>query len=337
MRNPSAKTRFFCGVALLLLASSAAALIGAANSFGYDDSGKKLRIVFVTSAGPGNPFYGPIIKGFDQAGKDLGVDAVFRGDQKTTGLGAAPEMKRRLEGAIAAKPDGLVIANFFPNVLNDTIRTAVKSGIPVVLSNGGFGEVSNTGALAFVGTDERQLGLIGGQLLREAGARKALILVPPPGIPVADLRLQGFSAGILPSEMVKVEVPADTFSNATKLVNTMLVAIQKDPDIDAVFSIGSCCGPAMVTVREQLGARARGMHFGTIDLGGPVLTALKDGKIDFAIDQQQYLEGYIPVLLLAQHLRYDLTPVSKVYLTGPGVVTRENAAKMLALEAQNIR
>ena len=246
-------------------------------------------------------------------------------------------MKRRLEGAIAAKPDGLVIANFFPNVLNDTIRTAVKSGIPVVLSNGGFGEVSNTGALAFVGTDERQLGLIGGQLLRKAGAKKALILVPPPGIPVADLRLQGFSAGILPSEMVKVEVPADTFSNATKLVNTMLVAIQKDPDIDAVFSIGSCCGPAMVTVREQLGARARGMHFGTIDLGGPVLTALKDGKIDFAIDQQQYLEGYIPVLLLAQYLRYDLTPVSKVYLTGPGVVTRENAAKMLALEAQNIR
>jgi simple sugar transport system substrate-binding protein len=337
MRNPSAKTRFFRGVALLLLASSATALIGAANSFAYDDGGKKPKIVFVTSAGPGNPFYGPIIKGFDQAGKDLGVDAVFRGDQKTTGLGAAPEMKRRLEDVIAAKPDGLVIANFFPDVLNDTIRTAVKSGIPVVLSNGGFGEVLNTGALAFVGTDERQLGLIGGQLLRKAGAKKALILVPPPGIPVADLRLQGFSAGILPSEMVKVEVPADTFSNATKLVNTMLVAIQKDPNIDAMFSIGSCCGPAMVTVREQLGDRARGMHFGTIDLGGPVLTALKDGKIDFAIDQQQYLEGYIPVLLLAQYLRYDLTPVSKEYLTGPGIVTKENAAKMLALEAQNIR
>jgi len=337
MRNPNAKMRFFRGVALLLLASSAAALIGAANSFAYDDGGKKLKIVFVSSTGPGNPFYGPIIKGFDQAGKDLGVDAVFRGDQKTSGLGAAPEMKRRLEDVIAAKPDGLVIANFFPDVLNDTIRTAVKSGIPVVLSNGGFDEASNTGALAFVGTDERQLGLIGGQLLRKAGAKKALIFVPPPGVPVADLRLQGFSAGIMPSEMVKVEVPADTFRSATKLVNTMLVALQKDPNIDAVFSIGSCCGPAMVTVREQLGDRARGMHFGTIDLGGPVLTALKDRKIDFAIDQQQYLEGYIPVLLLAQYLRYDLTPVSKSYLTGPGIVTKENAAKMLALEAQNIR
>jgi simple sugar transport system substrate-binding protein len=337
MRNQSLKTRFVCCVALLLLASCATVLISAANSFAYDDGAKKPKIVFVTSAGPGNPFYGPIIKGFDQAGKDLSVDAVFRGDQKTTGIGDVPEMKRRLEDAVALKPDGLVIANFFPEALNDTIRTAIKSGIPVVLSNGGFGEASNIGALAFVGTDERQLGLLGGQLLHKAGAKKALIFVPPPGIPIVDMRLQGFSAGILPSEMVKVEAPVETFGDATKLVNTVLVAIQKDPTIDAVFSIGSCCGPAMVTVREQLGDRARAMHFGTIDLGGPVLAALKDGKIDFALDQQQYLEGYIPVLMLAQYLRYDLTPASDSYLTGPGIVTKENAAKIIALAAQNVR
>lgn len=335
MRESSLK--YFCRFSLLLLASFLVVLIGAAISFAYDDGGKTLRIIFVTSAGPGNPFYGPIIKGFDQAGKDLRVDAVFRGDQKTNGIGVASEMKRRLEDAIALKPDGLVIADFFPEALNDTIRAAVTSGIPVVLSNGGFGEASRTGALTFVGTDERQLGLIGGQLLRKAGAKKALILVSPPGIPVADLRLQGFSVGILPSEMVKLEAPAETFSDATKLVNTLLIAIQKDPTIDAVFSIGSCCGPAMVTVREQLGDRANGMHFGTIDLGGPVLSALRDGKIDFALDQQQYLEGYIPVLMLAQYLRYDLKPVSETYLTGPGIVTKESAAKMLSLGPQNIR
>ena len=84
MRKTTTKTNFFCGVALLLLASSATVLIGAANSFAYDDGGKKPKIVFVTSANPGNPFYGPIIgrgayasslvsedriiKGFDQAG-----------------------------------------------------------------------------------------------------------------------------------------------------------------------------------------------------------------------------------------------------------------------------
>ena len=92
MRNPSAKTGFFCGLGLLLLALFATCLIGAANSFAYDDDGKKPKIVFVTSAGPGNP----IIKGFEQAGKDLGVEVIFRGDQKTNLLGDAPEAKRMI-------------------------------------------------------------------------------------------------------------------------------------------------------------------------------------------------------------------------------------------------
>jgi simple sugar transport system substrate-binding protein len=337
MINLSSSTRFFFRAAFLLLASSSTVLIGPANSFAYDDGGRRPKIVFISSSGPGNPFYGPIIKGFEQAGKDLGVDVVFRGDQKTNLLADAPETKRMLEDAITLQPDGLVVANFYPMALNDTIRSAVNSGIPVILTNGGFGEASRAGALAFVGSDEHLLGFVGGQLLRKAGAKKAMIVAPPPGFAVADLRVDGLRDGIAPSEMIKVEVPSETFGDATKLVNTMLVAIQKDPTIDAVFSIGSCCGPTIVTVREQLGDRARAMHFGTIDLGGPVLTALKDGKIDFAIDQQQYLEGYIPVLLLAQYLRYDLRPASELYLTGPGIVTKENAAKILALEAQNIR
>jgi ABC-type sugar transport system substrate-binding protein len=113
LTNQSLKTRLVCGVALLLLALFTTALIGAANSFAYDDGGKKPKIVFVTSAGPRQSVLRPIISGFEQAGKDLSVDAVFRGDHKTTVIGAAPEMKRMLKDAIAHKLDGLVIAIFF--------------------------------------------------------------------------------------------------------------------------------------------------------------------------------------------------------------------------------
>ena len=151
-------------LAIAGLASAAWLALGVQPSLAYDDGGKKYKILFVTSAGPGNPFYGPIIKGFDQAGKDLNVETIFRGDQKTDLLAAAPEVKRMLENAIALKPDGLVVSDTYPEVLNQTIQQAVKSGIPVVLTNGGFGETEHTGALAFVGTDERQLGVVGGQL-----------------------------------------------------------------------------------------------------------------------------------------------------------------------------
>ena len=123
----------------------------------------------------------------------------------------------------------------------------------------------------------------------------------------------------------------------TKVVNTMVASVQKDPTIDAIFSLGSCCGPAMVAAREQLGDKAKSMHFGTIDLGAPVIDALKNGTVEFAIDQQQFLEGYMPVVILANYLRYAISPVDDFYQTGPGLVTKDIADKVNALTADNFR
>jgi len=296
----------------------------------------RLRIVFVSQSGPGNPFYGPILKGFEQAGMDLNIETIFRGQQGNL-LGSAAETLTAIENAIATNPDGLVISNAYPEVLNATIKSATDAGIPVVLTNAGFGEAETTGALAFVGCNETELGQLAGELLLKVGATNALVVTAPPGIPLIDDRVRGFTEAFAPSSTSVVEVPIEALGDATRLVNTTLAALEKDPTIDAVFSIGSCCGPAMVTVREELGARADSMHFVTIDLGAPVLQALADKKIDFAIDQQQYLEGYIPVLMIAQYLRYGLKPVETFYPTGPAVISAENAQKVMDLAAQNIR
>jgi simple sugar transport system substrate-binding protein len=319
-----------------VMALAATAFVASAMTANAEDK-KKLRLVFVTSGGPGNPFYGPIIKGFEQAGKDLDVEVVFRGDQQTSIISDAPTMLNRLENAVSTKPDGLIISNTYPASLNPTIKAAVTAGIPVVLTNAGFGEAANVGALAFVGTNEKQLGQMGGQMLKGFGSKNALVLTTPPGIPLIDDRVAGFKEGIAPSKATIVEVPLEALGDPTRQVNTMLAALQKDPTIDSVFSIGSCCGPAMVTAREELGARANSMHWVTIDLGAPVLQALKDKKIDYAIDQQQYLEGYIPVQMLAMAIRYSIKPVSDFYATGPGIVDAKNADQVIALTAQTVR
>ena len=93
----------------------------------------------------------------------------------------------------------------------------------------------------------------------------------------------------------------------------------------------------MVALVDQLGERAKSMHFGTIDLGAPVLDALKSGKIHFAIDQQQYLEGYMPVVMLNNYLKFSISPVDTFFRTGPGIVTKDNAQKIIDLTAQNYR
>ncbi len=303
------------------------------------DDAKKLRIVFVSSLGPAQPFYLPILKGFDLAGKQLDIETVFRGNQDSTLFSDPSAEKRLLEAAISTKPDGLIVSDTFPDVLADDIKGAIASGIPVVLTNTGFGQQKDLGALAFVGTDEHSLGWIGASKLAAEGAKNILVVTTPPGaVPFVDDRMAGIAQGIGTSAKTTiVAMPLEQLADQTKVVNTMVAAVQKDPTIDAIFSLGSCCGPAMVAAREQLGDKAKSMHFATIDLGAPVIDALKNGSVDFAIDQQQFLEGYMPVVILANYLRYAISPFEDFYPTGPGLVTKDTAEKVNALTADNFR
>jgi simple sugar transport system substrate-binding protein len=59
--------------------------------------------------------------------------------------------------------------------------------------------------------------------------------------------------------------------------------------------------------------------------------------VDFAIDQQQFLQGYLLVIVLADYLKYGLYPASDRILTGPGFVTPENATQVIALTKKGIR
>jgi ABC-type sugar transport system substrate-binding protein len=150
--------------------------LSALSTYASAEDAKKLKIIFVSPLGPAQPFYLPILKGFDLAGKQLNIETVFRGNQQTSLFSEAPVVKRLLEDAIASKPDGLVVSDIYPDVLNEDIIGAVKSGIPVVLTNNGFGQAENVGALAFVGTDEHALGEIGATRLRELGAKNVLVI-----------------------------------------------------------------------------------------------------------------------------------------------------------------
>jgi simple sugar transport system substrate-binding protein len=299
---------------------------------------KKLRIIFVSSLGPAQPFYLPILKGFDLAGKQLDIETVFRGNQDSSLFSDPAAEKRLLQAAIATKPDGLIVSDTFPDVLAEDIKGAVAAGIPVVLTNTGFGHQKEVGALAFVGTDEHALGEIGASKLVAAGAKNVLVVTTPPGaVPFVDERMDGIAKGIGSQKTTIVAMPLEQLVDQTKVVNTMVASVQKDPTIDAIFSLGSCCGPAMVAAREQLGDKADSMHFGTIDVGAPIIDALKSGKVEFAIDQQQFLEGYMPVVILANYLRYAISPVDDFYQTGPALVTKDIADKVNALTADNFR
>jgi simple sugar transport system substrate-binding protein len=296
---------------------------------------EKLKIVYVSHDPLTDPWMIPVATGLEQAAKDLNVEVIFRSVQNLAA--AANEQHRLIEDAIALKPDGLIVANWNPVGLNPAIKSAVDQGIPVVITVAGFGEVEATGALTYIGNNEETLGLIGGQQLAKAGSKHALIMTTLPGLKVADERAIGFAKGFAPGKVTELKVPFEVLVNTTGLVNAAMANLQKDETIDGVFSIGACCTAAFVAIIDQLGDRAKSMHFGTIDLGAPALKAIVDGKADFALDGQQYLQGYLSVLTLANYLRYDFQPAEKFIATGPAVVDKSNAQEILDLTDAKVR
>jgi simple sugar transport system substrate-binding protein len=325
--------KFNLAVALLGLGVVTSLATAPANA--EDAAGKKLKVIYVSHDPLTDPWMVPVDTGLKQAAKDLNVDIVFRSVQNLAG--AANDELRLIEDAIAQKPDGIIVANWNPVALNPGIKSAVDQGIPVVITVAGFGEVEATGALTYVGNDEEKLGFIGGQQLSKAGSKNALIMTTLPGLKVADERAVGFAKGFAPGKVTELKVPFEVLVNTTGLVNAAMASLQKDPSIDGVFAIGACCTAAFVAIIDQLGDRAKSMHFGTIDLGAPVLKAIVDGKADFAVDGQQYQQGYLSVLTLANYLRYDFQPADRFIATGPAVVNKSNAQRLLDLTNAKVR
>lgn len=284
--------------------------------------------IMVTHSPASDTYWVSVIKGLEQAGKDLGVTVEYRGTEDN--LNDPNQQRRNLEAAIAAKPDGIIVSDPTPVSLNPTIKKASDAGIPVILVNQGGDQVAKVGALAFVGDSPADQGAVGAEQFNVFGSKHALIITAPVGaLPFLDARTNGFKKAFSGASSL-AEVPLVDFNNSNRIKTITETQLQKDPSIDAVFSIGGCCIAAMTQVREDLGDRGRPMHWGTIDVTAGAIQSLEARKLDFALDAQQYTQGYYPVVMLALYVRQAVQPASPDFITGPIVITPDNVARLAA-------
>ena len=166
--------------------------------------------------------------------------------------------------------------------------------------------------------------------MKAAGVTKGVCINQEVGNVALDLRCDGFRDGLGgTTEVLAVSM------DPTEIRNAMVAYLTKNPDVGGILTLGpSAAEPVLAALEEEglLGVK----KFGTFDLSPGVLQALSEGKMMFAIDQQQYLQGYLPVVVLTLHAKYGLLPGADV-LTGPGFVTPENAAKVIQLSKEGIR
>jgi simple sugar transport system substrate-binding protein len=291
-----------------------------------------LRIVAVTHGVSANPFWSVVINGLDDAARDMGV----RVEYQAPGTFDMVAMNDLIDAAIASRPDGLVVSVPDPDALGASIRAAVEVGIPVITINSGGDASASLGALAHVGQAEYDAGFGGGERLAEAGVRRVLCVNQEVGNAALDTRCQGLTDA-LAEHGVPVQVLAVDLADPEDTRQRVAGALLADSAIDGILTLGTTGAEPTLAALRDLG-RVADVHLGTFDLSTRVLEAIRDGEIDFAIDQQQYLQGYLPVVLLTLYIETGTVPGGGLAIpTGPGFVTIETAQQVMDLTRRGIR
>ncbi|PSR67668.1 sugar ABC transporter substrate-binding protein [Nocardia sp. MDA0666] len=282
-------------------------------------------VAVVTHGSPGDAFWNVVKNGAQAAGKDLGIRVVYNSS------GDPGEQAKLVDNAVAQHVDGLVVSMANPQALRPSIEHAVAAGIPVVTINSGEADSAAAGAIGHVGQSERQAGTAAGKRLRDAGKTRMLCVIHEAGNIGANDRCAGAIDGFggnATTLQVDINNPADAQSRIKG-------ALEADRSIDAVLTLNS-----QIAARVVDGVRESHSHaaVATFDLNPDVVDAIRAGTLLFAVDQQQYEQGYLPVVML-QLYRRNLNTVGggMPVQTGPAFVDKNNVDAIAALVAQGTR
>jgi len=286
-----------------------------------------IRIAVVTHGQASDPFWSVVKNGVDQGAEDMGVEVEYNAPQTFDMV----KMSQLIDAAVASEPDGLVVSIPDADALRESIEKANDAGIPIVTINSGSDVSEELGALTHVGQTELIAGVGAGERLAEEGVDNALCINQEVGNVALDQRCEGFEKGL----GGEVQVVAVDLTNPTDAQAKIDTAVKQNPDVNGVLALGPTgAEPALKALRES--GKLQDIKLATFDLAPSVLEAIRDGDMVFAVDQQQYLQGYLPIVFLTNYALYGVTPTSEV-LTGPAFVTQDNAQQVINLSKKGLR
>ncbi len=292
---------------------------------------RNLHFIVVSHGQPSDPFWSVVQKGVAQAGKDMGVQVEYQAPDKFDMVA----MSQLIDAAVATKPDGLVVSVPDATALSKSIKAAIAAGIPVISMNSGSDVAKDLGVLNHVGQTEYEAGLGGGERMAAAGAKKALCVNQEVGNAALDLRCQGFTDAMTKAGGTVTVIPVQ-LSDPTAAQQAIAAAISADPTVDSILTLGPTgAAPALKALTD--GGQLGKIKLATFDLSPEVLDAVEKGDMLFAIDQQQYLQGYLPIVMLTLYKENLNTIANPIIMTGPGFVTKDNAARVKELSKAGTR
>jgi len=278
------------------------------------------RYVLVSHAPDSDSWWNTIKNGIALAGQQMNVEVEYRNPP----TGDLADMARIIEQAAASNPNGIITTLSDFDVLSGPIKAAVGQGINVIIMNSGTpAQAAEVGALMYVGQPEYDAGLAAGQRAKRDGVGSFLCVNHYISSPSSTERCQGFADGLgveLGNQMI------DSGQDPAEIKNRVLAYLSANPETDAVLTLGPTSADPTILALEENGM-AGDIYFGTFDLGEEIVKGLKSGVIKWGIDQQPFLQAYLPVVVLANYDRYGVLPGNNIN-SGPGFVTKDALAKV---------
>ena len=275
------------------------------------------RFVFVSHAPDSDSWWNTIKNALKNAEKDLGVTVEYRNPS----TGDIAEMARIIEQATASNPTGIISTIADYGVLEGPLKAAIAKGIPVMTVNSGTAEESKKlGALMHIGQPEYDAGKGAGERAKAAGVTKFLCVNHYITNTASVERCQGYADALgveLGDQML------DSGIDPTDVYNRVKAFLGAHPDTDGILTLGPNSADPVIKLLRDTSSASKYKSVISFDLDADISKAIKDGVMEAAIDQQPYLQGYLPVVLLTQYARYGVMPANNIN-TGPGFVTKAN-------------
>ena len=287
-----------------------------------------IRIFVITHGQASDPFWSVVRNGVDAAARDMGIKAYYQAPNSFDMVG----MSQLIDAAVAARPQGLIVSIPDADALKSSLKDAIDAGIPIISINSGGEYSQQFGMLTHIGQSEYEAGYKAGIRMVAAGVTEGICINHEVGNQSQDFRCQGFADALRESEGT-VKVLAVSIADPLETQQRLTAALTSNPKVNGILSLGpTSVLPALKSLADL--NLQDDIRLATFDLSPEVLSAIEDGRIIFAIDQQQYLQGYLPVVLLTLYITNLNTPAYDVLNTGPGFVTKENAAEIILLTQQ---
>jgi len=314
------------GVAVAVLLS-ATCVAGAGRPAAAEEA---VKIAVVTHGQSADSYWGVVKKGVDDAAALMGADVSYQAPQ-TTDMVA---MSRMIDAAVTQKVQGLVVSIPDATALEKSVKAAADAGIPVIVIDSGEPEVERLGLKLYIGTTNYfEQGRLAAKRLVSAGVTHGVCANHEPGNLVNESACDGFKEGMKEAgaQGDRVEISLDPTDTGARI----LAYLSSHPDTNGILCVGAPAAANVVSALREKGVLNK-YKIGHFDVNADTLKALAASETLFSFDAQQYLMGYLPVVLLTLHAKYGVLPTKNIY-TGPTPLAPTDVEQIMILSKKGIR